>query len=584
MNLKEFSKIIGINQSTVSRALNNYPDISDKTKESIQRLAIKHKYKPNSAASTIGSIKSSFKPKILIADKLSDKAITIFKQNKYDYDIKVGLKEDQLIKIIKAYDGVVVRSAAKITKNIIAASTRLKIIARAGVGVDNVAVSDATNKGIIVMNSPQSTSQTTAEHAIALLFSLARKIPFAHQSTIAKKWEKEKFKGIELYEKTIGLVGCGNIGSRVVAMAKGLGMQVLVFDPFLTEERIDELGADKVTLHELLELSDFVTMHLPLNAKTRDIIDLKKIKQMKKTAYIINAARGGLINEKDLHTALSKNIIAGAALDVFETEPLVTSKFHELDNIILTPHLGASTSEAQDKASIAVATQIVEFFKNGSITNSVNIENVSGHEKSLLMPYLNLTEKLGGFAGQLTETAVKAISIELEGTAAMLNDKLLTQSVVKNLLGSFTDSINSINALEIAKKRGVQVTTTAKSEVSEYNSLIRVIVTTERQTRSIAGSLFGNKPRIVEVKGIKMDADLGSFNIYITNRDTVGVINKITDVFLKNKVNIASFNLGRIVEGGEAIAIIKIDNFVEDGVLEALRSVKDISQAKLIVF
>ena len=231
-----------------------------------------------------------------------------------------------------------------------------------------------------------------------------------------------------------------------------------------------------------------------------------------------------------------------------------------------------------------VATQIVEFFKNGSITNSVNIENVSGHEKSLLMPYLNLTEKLGGFAGQLTETAVKAISIELEGTAAMLNDKLLTQSVVKNLLGSFTDSINSINALEIAKKRGVQVTTTAKSEVSEYNSLIRVIVTTERQTRSIAGSLFGNKPRIVEVKGIKMDADLGSFNIYITNRDTVGVINKITDVFLKNKVNIASFNLGRIVEGGEAIAIIKIDNFVEDGVLEALRSVKDISQAKLIVF
>ncbi|MGY9025575.1 MAG: phosphoglycerate dehydrogenase [Candidatus Pelagibacterales bacterium] len=584
MNLKEFSKIIGINQSTVSRALNNYPDISDKTKESIQRLAIKHKYKPNSAASTIGSIKSSFKPKILIADKLSDKAITIFKQNKYDYDIKVGLKEDQLIKIIKAYDGVVVRSAAKITKNIIAASTRLKIIARAGVGVDNVAVSDATNKGIIVMNSPQSTSQTTAEHAIALLFSLARKIPFAHQSTIAKKWEKEKFKGIELYEKTIGLVGCGNIGSRVVAMAKGLGMQVLVFDPFLTEDRIDELGADKVTLDELLELSDFVTMHLPLNAKTRDIIDLKKIKQMKKTAYIINAARGGLINEKDLHTALSKNIIAGAALDVFETEPLVTSKFHELDNIILTPHLGASTSEAQDKASIAVATQIVEFFKNGSITNSVNIENVSGHEKSLLMPYLNLTEKLGGFAGQLTETAVKAISIELEGTAAMLNDKLLTQSVVKNLLGSFTDSINSINALEIAKKRGVQVTTTAKSEVSEYNSLIRVIVTTERQTRSIAGSLFGNKPRIVEVKGIKMDADLGSFNIYITNRDTVGVINKITDVFLKNKVNIASFNLGRIVEGGEAIAIIKIDNFVEDGVLEALRSVKDISQAKLIVF
>jgi len=584
MNLKEFSKIIGINQSTVSRALNNYPDISDRTKESIQRLAIKHKYKPNSAASTIGSIKSSFKPKILIADKLSDKAITIFKQNKYDYDIKVGLKEDQLIKIIKAYDGVVVRSAAKITKNIIAASTRLKIIARAGVGVDNVAVSDATNKGIIVMNSPQSTSQTTAEHAIALLFSLARKIPFAHQSTIAKKWEKEKFKGIELYEKTIGLVGCGNIGSRVVAMAKGLGMQVLVFDPFLTEDRIDELGADKVTLDELLELSDFVTMHLPLNAKTRDIIDLKKIKQMKKTAYIINAARGGLINEKDLHTALSKNIIAGAALDVFETEPLVTSKFHELDNIILTPHLGASTSEAQDKASIAVATQIVEFFKNGSITNSVNIENVSGHEKSLLMPYLNLTEKLGGFAGQLTETAVKAISIELEGTAAMLNDKLLTQSVVKNLLGSFTDSINSINALEIAKKRGVQVTTTAKSEVSEYNSLIRVIVTTERQTRSIAGSLFGNKPRIVEVKGIKMDADLGSFNIYITNRDTVGVINKITDVFLKNKVNIASFNLGRIVEGGEAIAIIKIDNFVEDGVLEALRSVKDISQAKLIVF
>ena len=584
MNLKEFSKIIGINQSTVSRALNNYPDISDKTKESIQRLAIKHKYKPNSAASTIGSIKSSFKPKILIADKLSDKAITIFKQNKYDYDIKVGLKEDQLIKIIKAYDGVVVRSAAKITKNIIAASTRLKIIARAGVGVDNVAVSDATNKGIIVMNSPQSTSQTTAEHAIALLFSLARKIPFAHQSTIAKKWEKEKFKGIELYEKTIGLVGCGNIGSRVVAMAKGLGMQVLVFDPFLTEDRIDELGADKVTLDELLELSDFVTMHLPLNAKTRDIIDLKKIKQMKKTAYIINAARGGLINEKDLHTALSKNIIAGAALDVFETEPLVTSKFHELDNIILTPHLGASTSEAQDKASIAVATQIVEFFKNGSITNSVNIENVSGHEKSLLMPYLNLTEKLGGFAGQLTETAVKAISIELEGTAAMLNDKLLTQSVVKNLLGSFTDSINSINALEIAKKRGIQVTTTAKSEVSEYNSLIRVIVTTERQTRSIAGSLFGNKPRIVEVKGIKMDADLGSFNIYITNRDTVGVINKITDVFLKNKVNIASFNLGRIVEGGEAIAIIKIDNFVEDGVLEALRSVKDISQAKLIVF
>ena len=583
MNLKDFSIKIGVNPSTISRALNNYPDISQKTKDTISKLADKYKYKPNKSAQLIGSIKIKSSFKILIADKISDVSYKVFKNNNITADKKFNLSEDQIVSIISNYDGVVVRSSTKITKKIIEKSKRLKVIARAGVGVDNVDVKSATSNGIVVMNSPQSTSRTTAEHAISLIFSLARKIPFAHFSTINKKWQKEIFKGIELKSKTVGLIGCGNIGSEVAKIAISLQMNVIVYDPYLSSDRIESLDAEKASLDEVLTLSDFVSLHLPLMNNTKNLIDIKKIKLMKKSSYLINAARGGLINENDLYKALQKKIIAGAALDVFENEPLVNSPLHSLDNIILTPHLGASTVEAQTAASIQVSNQISEFLKNGSITNSVNMSSITGNEKKLLGPYLDLSYNLGSFAGQLTENAIKAITIEFEGTASMINQDLLTRNIIHNLLGSFIDNVNSINAIEIAKSRNIKISTLKNEQPSEYNTLIRLTVTTDRRSRSVAGSIFGGKSRIVEIKGIKIDAELGNFNVYLTNKDKIGVINNVTEIFTKNKINIATLNLGRVSPDGEAIALIQTDQICDELVLKDLRKIKNVNQVKSIV-
>lgn len=583
MNLKDFSIKIGVNPSTISRALNNYPDISQKTKDTISKLADKYKYKPNKSAQLIGSIKIKSSFKILIADKISDVSYKVFKNNNITSDKKFNLSEDQIVSIISNYDGVVIRSSTKITKKIIEKSKRLKVIARAGVGVDNVDVKSATSNGIVVMNSPQSTSRTTAEHAISLIFSLARKIPFAHFSTINKKWQKEIFKGIELKSKTVGLIGCGNIGSEVAKIAISLQMNVIVYDPYLSSDRIESLDAEKASLDEVLTLSDFVSLHLPLMNNTKNLIDIKKIKLMKKSSYLINAARGGLINENDLYKALQKKIIAGAALDVFENEPLVNSPLHSLDNIILTPHLGASTVEAQTAASIQVSNQISEFLKNGSITNSVNMSSITGNEKKLLGPYLDLSYNLGSFAGQLTENAIKAITIEFEGTASMVNQDLLTRNIIHNLLGSFIDNVNSINAIEIAKSRNIKISTLKNEQPSEYNTLIRLTVTTDRRSRSVAGSIFGGKSRIVEIKGIKIDAELGNFNVYLTNKDKIGVINNVTEIFTKNKINIATLNLGRVSPDGEAIALIQTDQICDELVLKDLRKIKNVNQVKSIV-
>jgi len=583
MNLKDFSIKIGVNPSTISRALNNYPDISQKTKDTISKLADKYKYKPNKSAQLIGSIKIKSSFKILIADKISDVSYKVFKNNNITADKKFNLSEDQIVSIISNYDGVVIRSSTKITKKIIEKSKRLKVIARAGVGVDNVDVKSATSNGIVVMNSPQSTSRTTAEHAISLIFSLARKIPFAHFSTINKKWQKEIFKGIELKSKTVGLIGCGNIGSEVAKIAISLQMNVIVYDPYLSSDRIESLDAEKASLDEVLTLSDFVSLHLPLMNNTKNLIDIKKIKLMKKSSYLINAARGGLINENDLYKALQKKIIAGAALDVFENEPLVNSPLHSLDNIILTPHLGASTVEAQTAASIQVSNQISEFLKNGSITNSVNMSSITGNEKKLLGPYLDLSYNLGSFAGQLTENAIKAITIEFEGTASMVNQDLLTRNIIHNLLGSFIDNVNSINAIEIAKSRNIKISTLKNEQPSEYNTLIRLTVTTDRRSRSVAGSIFGGKSRIVEIKGIKIDAELGNFNVYLTNKDKIGVINNVTEIFTKNKINIATLNLGRVSPDGEAIALIQTDQICDELVLKDLRKIKNVNQVKSIV-
>ena len=583
MNLKDFSIKIGVNPSTISRALNNYPDISQKTKDTISKLADKYKYKPNKSAQLIGSIKIKSSFKILIADKISDVSYKVFKNNNITADKKFNLSEDQIVSIISNYDGVVIRSSTKITKKIIEKSKRLKVIARAGVGVDNVDVKSATSNGIVVMNSPQSTSRTTAEHAISLIFSLARKIPFAHFSTINKKWQKEIFKGIELKSKTVGLIGCGNIGSEVAKIAISLQMNVIVYDPYLSSDRIESLDAEKASLDEVLTLSDFVSLHLPLMNNTKNLIDIKKIKLMKKSSYLINAARGGLINENDLYKALQKKIIAGAALDVFENEPLLNSPLHSLDNIILTPHLGASTVEAQTAASIQVSNQISEFLKNGSITNSVNMLSITGNEKKLLGPYLDLSYNLGSFAGQLTENAIKAITIEFEGTASMVNQDLLTRNIIHNLLGSFIDNVNSINAIEIAKSRNIKISTLKNVQPSEYNTLIRLTVTTDRRSRSVAGSIFGGKSRIVEIKGIKIDAELGNFNVYLTNKDKIGVINNVTEIFTKNKINIATLNLGRVSPDGEAIALIQTDQICDELVLKDLSKIKNVNQVKSIV-
>ena len=501
--------------------------------------------------------------RVLISDKMDPKAATIFRERGIEVDEKPGLTPEELKAIIGDYDGLAIRSATKVTKPILDAATNLKVVGRAGIGVDNVDIPAATARGVVVMNTPFGNSITTAEHAIALMFALARQLSEADASTQAGKWEKNRFMGVEVTGKTLGLIGCGNIGSIVATRALGLKMKVAAFDPFLTPERAVELGVDKVEVDELLKRADFITLHTPLTDQTRNILSRENIAKTKKGVRIINCARGGLIDEAALKDALDSGQVAGAALDVFETEPATASPLFGTPGFISTPHLGASTSEAQVNVAIQVAEQMSDFLLLGGVTNAINMPSLTAEEAPRLKPYMALAEKLGKLAGQILGEDVGAVSVEVEGAAAQLNQKPITGAVLAGLMGTYSQTVNMVNAPYLAKERGLDVREIRHDREGDYHTLVAVEVETAKGTRRVAGTLFGNKaPRLVELFGVEIEAELAGSMIYIVNTDTPGFIGKLGTALGEAGINIATFNLGRREALGEAVALVSVDGDV----------------------
>ena len=523
--------------------------------------------------------------KVLISDKMSPHAERIFKERGIDVDVTTGMTPDELKACIGDYDGLAIRSATKATAEIIAAASNLKVVGRAGIGVDNVDIKAATAKGIVVMNTPFGNAITTAEHAISMMLSLARDIPQANASTHAGKWEKSRFMGVEIMGKTLGLIGSGNIGSVVADRAQGLKMKVVAYDPYLSPERAKEIGVEKVELDELFARADFITLHTPMTDSTRGIINAEAFAKMRDGVRIINCARGGLVVEADLLVALESGKCAGAALDVFEVEPAKDNALFGRDDVICTPHLGASTSEAQENVALQIAEQIADYLLTGAVTNALNMPSVSAEDAPRLAPYMKLAEQLGSFAGQITRTGLTSVTIEYEGAAAELNTKPLTAIVLQGLLSPMLEGVNMVSAPAIAKERDIDVTETTRERSGAYQTLMRLTVKTENQTRRLAGTLFdGQQPRIVEVKGISMDAKLGEHMLYTVNKDEPGYIGALGSLFGAAKVNIATFHLGRGEEGGEAIALIEVDQHLSADVLDAVRELPQVDFAQVLQF
>jgi len=527
-------------------------------------------------------------PKVLISDKLSPAAVAVFRERGIDADLKPGLKPPELREIINSYDGLAVRSATKVTRELLEAAPSLKVVGRAGIGVDNVDITSATRRGVAVMNTPHGNSVTTAEHAIAMMMALARQIPEASASTKAGKWEKNRFMGMELFGKTLGLIGCGNIGSIVADRAIGLKMKVIAYDPYLTEARALALGVEKVELPALLTRADVVTLHTPLTEATRNILSAKEIASMKPGVRIINCARGGLVDEAALAEAIRSGQIAGAALDVFAAEPPGESPLFGLENVVCTPHLGASTEEAQEKVGIQVAEQMSDFLLTGAIVNAVNMPSVSTEEAPRLRPYMDLCRLLGTFAGQLTQArdgVIQRVAIEYEGAAAGLNHKPLTAAALAGLLTPILEGVNMVNALALAHERGIEIAETVRDRPSEYQTLVALSITTEQQTRAIAGTLFANnRPRVVAIKGIPVEADFSRHMIYVTNQDRPGFIGRFGAKLAEAGINIATFHLGRTAPGGDAICLVAVDEPVPEPVLAAIRAIPLVVQATPLSF
>ena len=524
-------------------------------------------------------------PKVLISDKMDKLAAEIFQNNGITVDVKPGMKPDELAKIIGQYDGLAVRSSTNATAEIIAAAKNMKVIGRAGIGVDNIDVPAATNAGIVVMNTPFGNSITTAEHAIAMMFAVARQIPQANASTHAGKWEKSGFVGVELYGKTLGVIGCGNIGSIVASRGRGLQMNVIAFDPFLSDDRAAELGVEKVELDDLFKRADFITLHVPKNDKTANLINKDSIAKMKKGVCIINCARGGIVNEKDLKDALDSGHVAGAALDVFEKEPATENALFGHPKLVCTPHLGASTTEAQVNVAIQVAEQMSAFLLHGAVSNALNMPSISAEEAPKLRPYMKLAEQLGSFAGQITEHAIRKIEIEYQGDVTALNVKPLTAMALASLLKPLLDSVNMVNAPQVAKARGITVSETKTETCDEFHTAIKITVTTENSVRDIMGTLFaGREPRIVTIEGVPVEAAISGHMLYLRNDDKPGLIGGVGTILGAAGQNIADFRLGRIEKEGAAVALISLDAAVPDSVMEKLKSLPQVKKLRRLAF
>jgi D-3-phosphoglycerate dehydrogenase / 2-oxoglutarate reductase len=528
-------------------------------------------------------------PKVLISDKMSPMAAEIFKSRGIDVieDYEAHKDKDKFIALLRSVDGVALRSATKIGKSVLDAvgGSSLKVIGRAGIGVDNVDIPAATAQGIVVMNTPFGNSITTAEHAIALIFALARELPAADASTQAGKWEKNRFMGVELTSKVLGIIGCGNIGSIVADRAQGLKMKVIGFDPFLTPERALETGIEKVTLDDLLARADFITLHTPLTDSTRNVLSRENLMKTKKGVRIVNCARGGLIDEAALKDLLDSKHIAGAALDVFVNEPATESPLFNTPGFISTPHLGASTSEAQINVALQVAEQMAEYLTTGGVANALNMPSLTPEEAPKLKPYMALAEELGSIAGQLIDGDIQGVTVEYEGSIAELNTKPVTAGVLAGLMRVFSDTVNMINAPSIAKDRNIDVSDVRQTREGDYHTLVRVSVKTDHGTRSVAGTLFSNRePRLVELFGIKVEADLAGHMLFVANDDKPGFIGRLGTTLGEAGVNIGTFHLGRRDAGGEAILLLSVDTPISQALHQTLSALPGVRGVKSLTF
>ncbi len=526
-------------------------------------------------------------PKVLVSDELSETAVQIFRDRgvEVDYMPKLGKDKDALLAIIDQYDGLAIRSATKATEKLLAAATRLKVIGRAGIGVDNVDIPAASKKGVIVMNTPFGNSITTAEHTIAMMFAVARQLPEASTSTHAGKWEKSRFMGVELFNKTLGVIGAGNIGGIVCDRALGLHMKVVAYDPFLSEERAVQMGVTKVELDELLARADFITMHVPLTDKTRNILSRENLAKTKKGVRIINCARGGLIDEAALAEALQSGHVAGAALDVFEVEPATASPLFNLPNVVVTPHLGASTTEAQENVALQVAEQMSDYLLTGAVSNALNMPSVTAEEAAVMGPWIKLAGHLGAFIGQMTDEPIKAINILYDGSVTQMNLAALNCAAIAGVMKAQNPDVNLVSAPIVAKERGIQVSTTRQDKSGVFDAYIKVTMVTEKRERSIAGTCFSDgKPRFIQIKGINIDAEVGEHMLYTTNEDVPGIIGLLGMTLGKNGVNIANFTLGRSAIGQDAIALLYLDQPINPKVVETLNNTGMFLQVKPLVF
>jgi len=524
-------------------------------------------------------------PRVLISDKLSPAAVAIFQERGVEVDVKPGLDKDELTRIIGDYDGLAIRSNTKVTAKLLEHATRLKVVGRAGIGVDNVDIPAATARGVIVMNTPFGNSITTAEHAIALMFALAREIPAADASTQAGKWEKNRFMGVEITAKTLGIIGCGNIGAIVAARGLGLKMRVIAFDPFLSEERALELGVEKVELEALLARADFITLHTPLTAQTKNVLSAEALAKTKKGVRIINCARGGLVDEVALRAALDSGHVAGAAFDVFVEEPAKTNPLFGHPNVVATPHLGASTTEAQENVALQVAEQMSDYLTRGAISNAINFPSITAEEAPRLKPFIALAERLGSFAGQLTDDAITKVTITYEGAVATLKTKALTSAAIAGLLRPSLADINVVSAPSVAAQRGIVIEEATRAARHDYESFVTITVTTPKQERAIGGTVFADgKPRILSIKGIQVDAEFTPSMIYVTNEDKPGFVGRFASLLGEAGVNIATFALGRDALGGSAIALVAIDGDVPAPVLAKVATIPGVKAAKALRF
>ncbi|KUP93225.1 phosphoglycerate dehydrogenase [Tritonibacter horizontis] len=501
-------------------------------------------------------------PKVLISDKLSDAAVQIFRDRGIDVDFlpDVGKDKDKLAEIIGQYDGLAIRSATRVTPTILEAATNLKVIGRAGIGTDNIDKEASSKKGVIVMNTPFGNMITTAEHAIAMMFAVARQIPEASASTHAGKWEKSKFMGVELTGKTLGVIGAGNIGGIVCDRARGLKMKVVAYDPFLSEEKAKKMQVEKVELDALLSRADFITLHVPLTDQTKNILSRENLAKTKKGVRIVNCARGGLVDEEALAEALKSGHVAGAAFDVFSVEPAKENPLFDLPNVVCTPHLGAATTEAQENVALQVADQMANYLLTGAVENALNMPSVTAEEAKVMGPWIKLADHLGSFAGQLSDEPITAINVLYDGVVADMNLEALNCAVIAGIMKNVNPDVNMVSAPVVAKERGIQISTTNQDKSGAFDGYIKVSVVTGKRERSVAGTVFSDgKPRFIQIKGINIDAEVGQHMLYTTNNDKPGIIGALGRTMGDMDVNIANFTLGRAIVGGEAIALLYVD-------------------------